>query len=106
MSVPSQHPSGDTAAVVPDADTERLGRLQLLTRIAIREAAAEGMTAHEVSLATGIDRHSIQPRISELRLKGQVIAGGKRRRNPSGKTATVWVSREYADVGPQSPDTN
>lgn len=100
MSAHSRHPGGSTPAAGSGVVPQRLGRLQLLTWTAIRDAVDHGMTAHEVSLATGFDRHSIQPRISELRRKGLVIASTKRRPNPSGKSATVWIAAEYADVAP------
>ena len=105
MSARTCQPGGNTPAAdqeVTGASPERLGRLQQISCTAIRDAAHEGMTAHEVSLATRLDRHSIQPRISELRRMGLVIASGKRQLNPSGKTATVWIASEYADGVPQS----
>ena len=85
------------------AAPECKGRLQQLALAAIRGAASGELTAHETSLATGIDRHSIQPRISELLRKGLMIPDGKRRRNPSGRTATVWIASEHVDGVPQSP---
>lgn len=88
---------------IAEANSERMGRLQSLSYAAIYEAAHEGLTAHETSLAIGFDRTSILPRISELRRKGLVFASGKRRRNSSGKTAIVWVARIYADTLPQAP---
>lgn len=106
MSARSRYPGGSTQPSTQEAagDTpERMGRLQRLSRNAIRAAAQEGLTAHETSLATGFDRSAIQPRISELRRRGLVIASGQRRRNPSGKTATVWIASEFGDGVPQSP---
>ena len=94
--LPSQ-PGGDApncSQEAAEAVPERLGRLQRLSIEAICAAAFEGLTAHETSLATGFDRSAIQPRISELRRRGLVIASGKRRRNPSGKTATAWIAVE------------
>ena len=76
---------------------ERLGRLQRCSLAAIRSAFLGGLTAHETSAATGFERVAVQPRISELRRKGLVVASGKRRRNPSGKTAIVWIATEYDD---------
>ena len=79
----------------------RLGRLQRLAFSAILAAGLSGLTALETASATGFDRMSIQPRISELRRKGLVTASGERRRNPSGKTATVWIACECANVDAQ-----
>lgn len=80
-----------------EAVPERLGRLQRCSLIVIRSAILGGLTAHETATATGFDRAAIQPRITELRHKGFVVASGMRRRNPSGKTATVWIASEYVD---------
>ena len=79
------------------ADPERLGRLQRLCNAAICTAGQNGLTAIETAKATGFDRYSVQPRISELRRKGLVVASGRRRRNPSGKSATVWIARRHAN---------
>ena len=106
MSARHGHRGGDakqSPQEAAEAIQERLGRLQRLSRDAIRAATLEGLTAHETSLATGFDRSAIQPRISELCRKGLVIASGKRRPNPSGKTATVWIASEYADALSQAP---
>lgn len=102
----SSHPGGGTLAATFCDAPKRLGRLQRVTHDSILEASCEGLTGHEVSLVTGFDRHSVQPRISELRRKGLVIASGKRRRNPSGKTAIVWIASGYADGVLRSPDSN
>lgn len=83
------------------ANPVRLGRLQRLAFAAILAAGLGGLTALETASATGFDRMSIQPRISELRRKGMVAASGMRRRNPSGKTATVWIACECANVDAQ-----
>ena len=84
----------------------RPAKLKPLTYTAICDAVDGGMTAHEISVSTGVDRHSIQPRITELRRKGLVIASGKRRHNPSGRTAIVWIVSEYADGLPLSVAPN
>ena len=105
MSVCPINPRSDSLSghqEASEASPKRLRRLQQITCIAIRETACDGLTAHEASLATGVDRVSIQLRISELRRKGLVIPNGKRRRNPSGRTATVWIASESADGNPHS----
>lgn len=97
MSARTRGPGARPPTTGPGALSERLGRSQQFTCTAIRDAGDNGATAHEVSQITGLDRHSIQPRITELQRKGLVIASGKRRRNPSGKPATVWIATEHAD---------
>lgn len=106
MSADTRKPGDDALQSAQDAAetiSERMGRLQRLSYAAIHAVALEGLTAHETSLATGFDRSAIQPRISELRRKGLVIASGKRRRNPSGKAATVWIASGYADALSHEP---
>ena len=73
-----------------NAISERMGRLQTISRAAILASGCGGLTANETALNTGFDRMSIAPRISELRRKGLVIPNGERRRNPSAQTASTW----------------
>lgn len=87
------HETGRDAA---GAIAPKCGRLQRLTLDVIRAAARNGLTADEASAALRLDRWSIQPRISELRAKGLIVASGLRRRNASGKNAVVWVAVELA----------
>jgi DNA-binding MarR family transcriptional regulator len=46
-------------------------------------------TPLEVVAVSGVARESLQPRFSELRVMGLVEPTGARRRNPSGKSASV-----------------
>jgi predicted Rossmann fold nucleotide-binding protein DprA/Smf involved in DNA uptake len=48
-------------------------------------------TADECAARLGMDRLSIRPRLSELKLDGKVRDSGLRRRNASNKNALVWV---------------
>ncbi len=93
---PHKCPLDDT-----QANPVHLGRLQRLGFAAILAVGLGGLTALETASATGFDRMSIQPRISELRRKGMVAASGLRRRNLSGKTATVWIACDCANVDAQ-----
>ena len=70
----------------------KLGRLQRMAEEAIVAAGANGLTADELAERLGLDRYSIQPRTSELKLKGRIVDSGARRRNATGKRAVVWVS--------------
>lgn len=70
----------------------KLGRLQRLAAVTIREAGEQGLTADELAARLKLDRWSIQPRTTELRRKGIVRDSGKRRRNCTGKQAIVWVA--------------
>lgn len=98
-------PERQSARKCPHGDTQanpvRLGRLERLGFAAILAAGLGGLTEFETASATGFDRMSIQPRILELRRKGLAAASGLRRRNPSGKTATIWIASECANVDAQ-----
>lgn len=61
-----------------------------LRRLAIRSIAHLGeATPLEAIAVTGLPRESLQPRFSELRAMGLIEPTGARRRNPSGKSASV-----------------
>lgn len=47
-------------------------------------------TADEIADRLGLDRLYVRPRVSELRATGRVRDHGTRRKNPGGRTATVW----------------
>jgi len=70
------------AAIAPIAS--HLRRLALRTLAQLGEA-----TTLEAVAASGVDRESLQPRLSELRSMGLIEPTGVRRRNPSGKSASV-----------------
>ena len=61
-----------------------------LRRVAMRSLARLGeATPLEAVAIAGVTRESLQPRFSELRALGFVEPTGARRRNPSGKSASV-----------------
>jgi hypothetical protein len=61
-----------------------------LRRLAMRSLARLGeATPLEAIAVAGVARESLQPRFSELRAMGLVEPTGARRRNPSGKSASV-----------------
>lgn len=69
-------------AIAPSAATLRAKVLRLL---------ADGpLTADECADRLRIDRLSIRPRLTELKLAGSVIDSGERRLNASYKRAIVW----------------
>ncbi len=83
---------------VPAALSKPLGPMEGLTRATVVAAGTGGLTAIEAAAVTGLDRYSLQPRLSELRRKGLVVDSGKRRRNPSGRQAIVWIARELVST--------
>ncbi|WP_394730728.1 hypothetical protein [Altererythrobacter sp. GH1-8] len=61
-----------------------------LRRVAMRTLERLGeATPLEAVAISGVTRESLQPRFSELRALGLVEPTGERRRNPSGKKASV-----------------
>lgn len=70
----------------------KLGRLQSAAYAAIKAADFVGLTADELAASLDVDRYTIQPRTSELKLRRMIRDSGMRRRNASGKRAIVWVA--------------
>ena len=70
----------------------RLGKLQKLVLDAVVEACPVGLTADELAAKVHMDRWSVQPRTTELKLKGLILDSGRRRPNVTGKKAIVWVA--------------
>lgn len=86
------HRHVETSIAAAQALAPKLGRLQRMAASAIRNAGENGLTADELAATLDLDRWSIQPRTSELRLKGVIRDSGQRRPNKSGKLAIVWVA--------------
>jgi hypothetical protein len=82
-------PTSDEAA---EAIAPRIGRLQSLVFAAITKAGDGGLTADEVADTLQMDRWSVQPRTTELRLRDLIEDSGQRRRNRTGKRAIVWTA--------------
>lgn len=59
----------------------------ILDTLRIREG---GMTADEVAERIGYKPLFVRPRMSELHKEGKIEKTGKRRKNASGLSATVW----------------
>jgi DNA-binding Lrp family transcriptional regulator len=62
-----------------------------MVRDEIANAGPHGATTNEIAERLGIDRGSVQPRTSELKLFGVIEDSGQRRFNRNGKAAIVWV---------------
>ncbi len=82
----------DTSIMAGAALASKLGRLQRMVHAAIAGAGLHGLTADEVAASLQMDRYSIQPRTSELKLKDLIIDSGQRRPNRTGKQAIVWIA--------------
>jgi hypothetical protein len=85
------HRGVSTSVEAANALAPHLGRLQKLVLEAISEAYPVGLTADELATKLKLDRWSVQPRTSELKLKGLILDSGRRRPNVTGKKAIVWV---------------
>ena len=74
-----------------------VGELQKLT---LREIAKHqsGLTADEVAARLGLDRLSIRPRCTELRKRNKIFDSSVRRKNQSGRSATVWICKVQTDL--------
>lgn len=82
----------DTSAQAAVALGDKLGRLQGMVQTVIVAAGLHGLTADEAAAILQMDRYSIQPRTSELKLKGLIVDSGLRRLNRTGKMAIVWIA--------------
>jgi len=54
------------------------------------ERSANGLTTDECAERLGETVLSIRPRFTELAAKGEIEDSGIRRKNASGRSATVW----------------
>jgi len=86
------HRGVDTSIAAAADIAPNLGRLQQLAYAAIKAADFVGLTADELAAQLNVDRYTIQPRTSELKLRGMIRDSGLRRKNASGKRAIVWVA--------------
>lgn len=74
-------PSREAARAINACD------LQYRVLLKLRDGPA---TADEVADALGLSVLAIRPRFSELLAQGFIVDSGARRKNKSGRTATVW----------------
>lgn len=89
------HRGVDTSVAAAESIAPSLGRLQANVHEAVKAAGAAGLTTNEIAQWLGVDRGSVQPRTSELRLQGLIGDSGQRRQNENGKSAIVWVASEH-----------
>ena len=89
------HRGVETSIAAAEAIAPKLGRLQRMVFDAVASAGPFGLTADECADRLELDRWSIQPRTSELRLKGKIVDSGLRRCNSSKKRAIVWTLPEF-----------
>ena len=63
---------------------------------------SEGATSNELSAWTGLALHTVTPRVLELRIAGEVVATGAKRRTPSGELAQVWRVAKPGEARPEA----
>jgi len=81
----------ETSDQAAESITPALRKLRKLAYDAVASAGPDGLTSTECADKVGLDRWSVQPRFTELKLLGLIIDSGLRRRNPSGRNAIAWV---------------
>lgn len=82
----------DTSAEAAASIASASGRIQRMVQLAISEVGARGLTCEELAGRLGMERTTVQPRTSELKLLGLIEDSGQRRLNRNGKKAIVWVA--------------
>lgn len=87
----------DTSIEAAAAIEPHCGRLQRISLAAVKAAGSSGLTTDELAERLKVDRSSIQPRTSELKLMGLIGDSGQRRKNRSGIRAIVWTATGGAD---------
>jgi predicted transcriptional regulator len=81
----------DTSAEAARSISSASGRIQRMVHLAIAEVGARGLTSDELAERLGMERSTVQPRTSELKLLGLIRDSGQRRPNRNGKRAIVWT---------------
>ena len=84
--------SREAARRIADAMPE----LRLRVWVAVEFAGWAGVTAEDLETLCELPGNTVRPRLVELREDGLVIDSGRTRRTASGRSATIWVTREAA----------
>lgn len=88
-------PGSETSQAAAEAIRPHLGAMAAKVYGYLRKAYKHGATDDEVEAALVMRHQTASARRRELVLKGLVVDSGTRRATSSGRTATVWVLREY-----------
>jgi len=70
--------------------------LRLRVWCAVELAGWAGVTAEDLETLCELPGNTVRPRLVELREDGLVTDSGRTRRTASGRSATIWVTREAA----------
>lgn len=88
----------DTSMEAADHIEPRAPLLRDRVLASVEAAGRDGATVVETANREGLDRMSIQPRFTELYLAGKITDSKRRRKNPSGVNAIVWIVPEYVEA--------
>lgn len=88
LDYPRSYKGGDTRREAYEAATVLAADVRERCLSALEDAA---LTADEVAERTGDSILTIRPRMTELKQQGRIVKTPLRRRNKSGKSATVWM---------------
>lgn len=88
--------TSETSKQAAETMRERAPRVRTLVLNHIASKGREGTTDEAGEGETGIPPRTYAPRRKELVDLGLVLDSGQRRKNKSGRTATVWISAECA----------
>ena len=75
---------------------QHMPELRLRVWCAVELAGWAGITAEELESACEMPGNTVRPRLVELREDGLVMDSGRTRRTESGRSATIYVTREAA----------
>ena len=92
---PSAYGSATSEAAARSIASHR-PELRLRVWCAVELAGWTGITAEELEAACEMPGNTVRPRLVELREDGLVMDSGRTRRTESGRSATIWVTREAA----------
>jgi hypothetical protein len=90
----------DTAVAAGRSVADKLPALHHKVTAAIEASGSYGMTADELAMMFGMERHALRPRTAELRALGKIADSGKRRLTITGRKAIVWTTPEHVLPAP------
>ncbi len=96
---PSRRNAPATSRLAAQSMLHASGMLRARVHDFIRSCGALGATDRETQAALGLSSDTEVPRRWELEKRGEVVRTNRRRPTPSGRSAGVYVAREFAAIG-------
>jgi hypothetical protein len=84
-----------TSAEAHDSIKDEAPYLRRIIETYIKRRKWHGATCDEVEVALGMRHQTASARFTELKAAGHIFKDGRRRETRSGRTADVYVVREY-----------